>query len=74
MTLQGIEGLSGKLRDDFLMLVRKHAEEEVGHSQAAILSQLQHDRNGIAAALEKEKSEICKFNKILLFPTLTIRI
>ncbi|GFO35452.1 ninein-like protein, partial [Plakobranchus ocellatus] len=53
---RGAEGLSGKLRDDFLSLVRKHTEEEVGHSQAAILNQLQRDRSGMAAVLEQEKS------------------
>ncbi|RUS81005.1 hypothetical protein EGW08_011243, partial [Elysia chlorotica] len=53
---RGAEGLTGKLRDDFLSLVRKHTEEEVGHSQAAILNQLHRDRSGLAAALEQEKS------------------
>ncbi|XP_005092892.2 ninein [Aplysia californica] len=55
---KGAESLTGKLRDDFLSLVRKHTEEEVGRSQAAILNQLQQDRSGIAAALEHEKSQI----------------
>ncbi|KAK3763999.1 hypothetical protein RRG08_004364 [Elysia crispata] len=53
---RGAEGLTGKLRDDFLSLVRKHTEEEVGHSQAAILTQLHRDRSGMAAVLEQEKS------------------
>ncbi|CAL1544234.1 unnamed protein product, partial [Lymnaea stagnalis] len=52
---RGFDGLSGKLKEEFILMVKKATDREVAHSQAAILNQLQKDRSVIAKALEKER-------------------
>ncbi|CAG5122200.1 unnamed protein product, partial [Candidula unifasciata] len=50
--------LSGKLKEDFFMLVKEHTDREVRQSQAVLLNQLQKDRKDMATAFEEEKCHI----------------
>uniref|UniRef100_A0A2C9LRE4 EF-hand domain-containing protein n=1 Tax=Biomphalaria glabrata TaxID=6526 RepID=A0A2C9LRE4_BIOGL len=56
----GVKGLSGQLKDDFMMMVQRDVDVNVRESDKILLQQLQIDRRAVALELEKERHLIYK--------------
>lgn len=57
-----MKGLSGQLKDDFMMMVQRDVDVNVRESDKILLQQLQIDRRAVALELEKERHLICGYH------------